>query len=185
MQIETPLGNLKFSYTAEGKQYEKTDGDFSLLFESYVPQLPSGMSVQNCVAVLLYINSSKDINGISLKCEWVTEKELEFGPETGEGLEAQVWEDGDHIVMIGTEDVEWASASFPKGVIFPKNLIFTEYSSSGLVQNIESVFTKTRFYLHFIIAWNSLPEPEDCSCWTAVHKDASAMKRIIKNNFSG
>jgi hypothetical protein len=182
LNIETPLGKIGFSFTVNGSFYSDSDNSYTMLKETYNPQFPEGMSVQKCIVVALYINASKDFQDMSFFCEWVGSHPVEFGTETGEGLEAQAWEDKKHTVMIGTEDDEFALKSFPKGIALSSKSDFVEYSSKGMRINLKEIPANSELCLHFIVSWNKLPEPEDSSCWYAVHKDSSVIKRIIETN---
>ena len=182
MKIETPLGELKFSFSVAGNKYLESTRDFVLLSETYSPQLPEGMSVLGCAAVVLRINTSKIVSEITFQCSWVANHNFECSIETGEGLEAQAWENEEYTVMIGTEDEESLSRILPEGAILSCDSDLVEYSDSGMSINASQVYAGSELYLHFIVSWNKLPESEDSSCWYAVHKDVTVIEKMLEVN---
>jgi hypothetical protein len=84
--------------------------------------------------------------------------------------DAQEWSNDKHVVMIGTEDSERLCQRLESEVVLSEtsDLCFVEYEDAGLVITVAEVPAATALSLHFVVAWNQLPEPEECSCWFAV-----------------
>ena len=88
-------------------------------------------------------------------------------PETGEALDAQSWESGEHIVMIGTEDIDFLSHRLPS-LNLSDDRPPTEFLANGFRITLPNLEAMTPISLHFVVASNPLPEPAECSSWFAV-----------------
>jgi len=88
-------------------------------------------------------------------------------PQSGERLEAQSWEQGDNLVMIGTEDFEALVDRLPNHGLTESDYP-VRYSSDGIEIMLPQVPAHQRTTLHFVVAVNCLPEPKGCSAWFAV-----------------
>ena len=161
--ITTPIGTLFFSASAR-------EGDLSNASISTCqikPIIPEGMHVQECMAVLLRCTSNSPIRDAVFLCEWNDFEESGFGAP-GEGLDAWEWESDGVLVMVGTEDAEWANSRLKlhKEFCSDNYPITNENNKISIV--IEEFSTHQELSLHFVVAWNKLPEPKECSCWYAV-----------------
>lgn len=164
--VSTPLGDLRFRALVERAQ---PAARLLLTTIPITPELPSGMAVDGCVGVVL-TSSPAALYGLRFECSWTGESPTPMSPATGEWLDAQEWSNEKHVVMIGTEDSEKLRPRLGPNVVFGEfpDPYFVEYNDSGLVIKIDEVPETTALSLHYVVAWNRLPEPQDCSCWYAV-----------------
>ncbi|MBN8459945.1 MAG: hypothetical protein J0M04_19120 [Verrucomicrobia bacterium] len=169
--IGTPLGDIQVRVT--GADHVITD-----VFTPTI-QLPAAMSVDSVVAVLIHISAVDSLSNVRCECTWDSAPAA-GDRDTGECLDAQSWDSGGYRVTIGTEDFEALSRRLP-------NLGLTEveypvvYSDSGLAILIPTVPRDTEFSVHFVIAWRSLPDPEDCTTWFAVDIPHSKLEAANKS----
>lgn len=160
--IKTPLGELEFSVDADGALPAGT----SLNTAPLKPRIPPGMCVLACYGVVLRIKASTPVNNVTFKAFINAASSASGGPATGEGLEAQEWANGDYVMLIGTEDFDYLRTRLPSMIDLPANP-FT-YSNDSLSVRVNKIPQGETLTLHFIVAWNKLPEPVDLSCWFAV-----------------
>lgn len=163
VSIKTPIGTLFFSAGA-------SEGDLSnaAITKCHVkPIIPDGMRVQECIAVLLRCTARSPLRSAVFSCEWSDFEGAGFGA-TGEGLDAWEWESEGVLVMVGTEDAEWLNARLKLQSEFgPDNYPITmENNKISII--VEEFPAHRELSLHFVAAWNQLPEPKACSCWYAV-----------------
>ena len=71
------------------------------------------------------------------------------------------------MVMIGTEDQEFLEQRLGKNTFATATDLPVTYSERGMVVRVPSGGMNS-VSLQFIVAWNSDPEPAECSCWYAV-----------------
>lgn len=176
LRITTPLGEIEF--VAEAGVV--SESQLTLKAISLVPSLPNGMSVAACYGVLLQIPALDAATTFHLKAQLHPTASLENGMETGEGLEAQGWRGQRHVLLVGTEDAE-----FLKARLHERNaLVDTQftYSTDSLSVRVSRAFGNDPLSLHFIMAWNELPEVQDCSCWYAVDQSHSTIVAAITSS---
>lgn len=164
--VSTPLGDLRFRAQVEGSN---PAARLVLTTVPITPALPSGMAVDGCVGVVLTSNATA-LHGLTFECAWTGASPTPMSPATGQWLDAQEWSNEKHVVMIGTEDAERLRPRLGPNVVFGEfpDPYFVEYKDSGLVIRIDEVPLTAALSLHYVVAWNRLPEPKDCSCWYAV-----------------
>jgi hypothetical protein len=170
-RIETPLGSLEFLTEFS----EAASRGHSLVIAPIQPMLPLGMSVAACFCVLLSVQAGDAPASVLFSAKLRPNAPVTAGAETGQGLEAQVWRSPLHVLSVGTEDAEYLRARLPGGFAVAGDPF--DYSPETLSVNIASIPSGESLSLHFVVAWNELPEPKDCSCWYAVdvsHKAAIA-----------
>lgn len=160
--IKTPLGELEFSVSADGA----LPAAVSLDTAPFRPRIPPGMSVLACYGIVLQLKASTPVNNVTFKAFINAACPASEGPATGEGLEAQEWANGDYVMLIGTEDVDYLRIRLPSTIDLPGNP-FT-YSNDSLSVRVSKIPRGETLTLHFIVAWNKLPEPVGLSCWFAV-----------------
>jgi len=160
--IRTQIGSLVF-------QVEASNGDISnasITIAEIEPFLPEGMEIEGSIAVLLTLASPGELKNLHFSCMW-TENDTKGDACSGEGLDAWEWENNGQLVVVGTEDGEWLSSRLNLGEITRDNYpVSMERNCIKIV--IEKYPGNKELTLHFIIANNTLPEKEDCSCWYAV-----------------
>lgn len=99
LNLNTALGSFLFEAMSDHQP-----GEVSLDLRTFEPRLslPAGMSVLRCRAVVLRVTSQVDIAGLRWSCE--SPPSVVGSPCSGEGLDAQEWEVGSRLVVVGTED---------------------------------------------------------------------------------
>ncbi len=131
-----------------------------------IPQLPKGMSVEGCFAILLHCSSPTPIKNLIFTCAWDDLNEIGYG-NSGEALDAWEWEHNNTIVMIGTEDEEWLRSRIKLKESLPEDYPVS-MDKNCINIRVDEFPENQELTLHYIITWNSLPEPVDSSCWFAV-----------------
>ncbi len=173
LRITTPIGEIEFVAEAD----VESTSQLSLSAAPFEPSLPDGMSVAGCYGVLLHIHSSQAATDVQFKAQLHTTVSLEHGAETGEGLEAQAWYGQQYVLLVGTEDAECLQARLRERIEV-SNDSFT-YSANSLSVRVTRALEADSFSLHFVVAWNELPEPQDCSCWYAVDQQHRAIAATL------
>ena len=164
--LDTPLGRFYIFATYEANSQQNCSHNIKVV--PFNPTLPSGMSVSGCYSAVLSLISESKISNVCFTARLNTIEPIAAGPETGEALEAQSFSTSRFIALVGTEDLNSLAARLSKNIVLPKDL-FTYKLDSFSIQIIE-VPAAIKLSLHFIVAWNSLPEPQNCSCWFAVNQ---------------
>lgn len=165
--VQTPLGRLRFRAQAVRAL---SAVELFLTATPVTPELPSGMAVDGCVGVVLECYAVAELYGLRFECEWAEDSPSSMSPASGEWLDAQEWSNDKHVVVIGTEDFDRVRQRLRPEVVlgeFPRPY-FVEYKDDGLAITVEEVPAATALSLHFVVAWNQLPEPKECSSWFAV-----------------
>ncbi len=160
--IVTPLGDLEFLVRVE----DVPPVEVSLRAAPLRPTIPLGMSVLGCYGVVLQITASTPVYGLNFKASLKMMPSVSSGPATGEGLEAQEWISDDYVMLVGTEDADYLRARLPGAIVLPDNP-FT-YSHDSLSIRVSAIPPAASLSLHFVVAWNRLPELVEPSCWFAV-----------------
>lgn len=162
--LPTPIGSLEFLATTE-RGVTRNAYIKSCAIE---PKLPNGMAVQRCVAVLFQCEPSENIEGLVFRCGWKELQEKGYGC-TGEALDAWEWEHDRTLVVIGTEDNEWLSHRLRFiDVAKTANAYPVTMRDNVIEIRLSVVPPGEPVSLHYIVAWNSLPEKAESSCWFAV-----------------
>ena len=160
--LETPLGSLEFSAEFDTEAVR----EYSLELATFEPVLPEGMAVDACFCVLLSVPAHQVRTTVVFTANLRPSLPVSAGGETGQGLEAQAWRSAHNILLVGTEDEEWLRARLARGVTLTD--VSFDYSPESFSVRIAQMPSGESLSLHFIVAWNKLPEPKDCSCWYAV-----------------
>ncbi len=158
--LRTSLGVFEFSLDSDAKLSR-----CELDTKNLEPQLPDGMAVESCIAVLLNATTDSAISKFTWKCLFLGD--VQGSPCSGEGLEAQEWEADGRVVVVGTEDDEFLAARLPFIVLDPTKTM-CHYSGKAVKVTIPNIPSGTEFSLHFVVAENASPETTDGSCWYAV-----------------
>lgn len=143
-----------------------------LFIKPITPHLPNDMEVDSCHIGVWRIHASKDLayNCVFL-CNW--EKGYDwtnYGPNSGEHLDAQTWDDGEKYVTIGTEDGIMLSARAFKGDRMPsrfENEIaddFVQYEPHGLSIPIPQLEAGEECQIHFVVSCGT----SELATWYAV-----------------
>ena len=173
--LNTPLGVLSFKAKCE---VDKID-DSSITVHNWEPSLPNGMSVEGCKVVVFKYKPSKPLRNFYFTCEWINQSITGYG-NSGEALDAWEWETEKNIVLIGTEDSEWLNSRLK----IKKEYLLEDYpitmENNKISIRIEDFDGNEELSLHYVVAWNSVPEPKDSSCWFAVDVPHKKILEIIK-----
>lgn len=169
--IPTPLGEVQFLAEAKLSPSSK----LMLKAVRFQPALPPGRSVAACYAVLFKIFEVESPLTVRFQASLHSEATIQQSPHTGEALEALEWSDWHHLVMVGMEDCPYLQARMGSPSATEES--FT-YSPGALTVHARAEPNQP-FSLHFVIAWNPLPEPKDSSCWFAVEQPHSAIELAV------
>ena len=164
IQLPTPVGVLEFVLEPAAIKAPP----LSLRLAAFKPKLPQGMSVLASYAVLLKLQTLEPVVDLKFSARLI-KPSSKGGASTGEGLEALEWEDEGHVMLIGTEDREYLERRLPKAIVLPDEPVTC--SSGGLSVHVASIPAGVPVSLHFVVAWNRLPERVAQSCWFAVDQN--------------
>jgi hypothetical protein len=167
--IKTPLGNLQISLSAVRDQADQHAIDNCIQIISFKPALPTGMAVSGCFVAVASISPKVTLRNLLFCARLHTSSEFESGPETGEHLDALGFYSATHVLLVGTEDTDILSARLKSAVRLPEAP--PPFTRDSMTVQISEVTAGEKLSLHFAIAWNSLPEPQDGSCWYAVDQN--------------
>ncbi|MFN3166569.1 MAG: hypothetical protein ACE37H_05840 [Phycisphaeraceae bacterium] len=167
IQHETSIGVFEFSITSDQPLAE-----CDLVISNPEISLPDGMSVENCVAVLVRAKTGTAIRGLIWKSTCL--EQISGMPSSGEGLEANEWEAKGRLVVVGTEDEDYLAARLPFVELMPDKSL-CQLSGQGIQVSLPYVPSQTSISLHFVVAENPAPEPAECSCWYAVDYPHAAL----------
>ncbi len=173
--LNTPIGALSFEAKCK---IGKLDGS-TITVHNWEPSIPNGMSVEGCNVIVFKHTTSEPLKDFCFSCEWVDLNLNGYG-NSGEALDAWEWEYDKKIVLVGTEDSEWLNSRLNiKKEYTPENYPIT-MENNRISIKIDQFNEKKELTLHYVVAWNSLPEPKDSSCWFAVDVPHSKILEIIK-----
>lgn len=200
--ISTPLGNIKFKFSLKSLDISKipitdvyylpNEGyilcwysetlDAELMITPYKPALLEGMKVNGCYAVVWRVKGKNE--EISCRFSSIWEEGYtwsEFGPESGEDLECQSWENSRIKVSLGTQDGEVLIARSNKNDLLPTTYdesidpySIVEYFDKGLTVPINNIRINEICQVHFIVAWAENIQ-YDTSTWFAVDALSSSL----------
>ncbi len=163
LKINTPIGSLTFGASIQ-------EGDLAnCKIKSFhiSPKLPVGMTVSGCMAVILQCLPNNPFKGFTFSCEWDELKTKGYSC-SGQGLDAWEWESEGVLVLIGTEDFEYIESRLELKTEFPPENYPVTMANNKVSIAIESLEKNKEISLHYVIAWNHLPESVEDSCWYAV-----------------
>ena len=161
-RIETPMGFLSFIVSS-------TEGELSnakITSCEIKSSLPEGMSVEKSIAIIMQYTSPTPIKNIKYSCSLLELEEKGYA-NSGEGLEAWEWESNETTLTIGTEDDIFFNSRVKYTKQESENYSVTMENNAILIE-IKKFPANTVLSLHYVIAWNSLPEKTSNSCWFAV-----------------
>lgn len=190
--IQTPLGFVDFEFTSNGfttssnrpKEVVKTvnvelllgweNENFRLELMKFklFPSIPTNMSIDECYVFVSRIFAKNDLLSSSLfSCKWKEGyKWTNHGPNSGEFIDAQTWDDNKVFVTIGTENENILSTRAYKNEKMPSRLLefidekLVEYWISGLTIQIPNLMKGELCQLHFVISWGK----DETATWYAV-----------------
>lgn len=157
--IDTPIGIVTFS--------SNTDVSSNISVKEHVPNLPKGMHTEFCCAALLTVDSHDLVANIQFEVILAESCKLD-GPESGEALEAYSWTCENHVVYVGTEDVEVLVRRIGPSTGFDENSAVATAVGNRMTATIPGPVGGWVISLHLVLAVNPNPEPTPDSCWFAV-----------------
>jgi len=164
IQLDTRLGRLRIEASLTGDQIR--NDSLSLESAEIRPELPDGMSVERCRAVLVRVIQPDAQFRMRLRATLFSE--AIGGPCTGQCLEAIEWDSRGSLLIIGTEDAEALSQRAPCLGVAPDQVI-AEYTPRGIEIRLSGTTNAAPSTFHLIIAENPSPEPVPDSAWFAVN----------------
>ena len=147
---------------------------------SFQPRIPPGMSVLACYGVVLQVGALNIVSDLKFKAILNPTSKIIGEAATGEGLEAQDWNNQNCVMLVGTEDLEYLKARLHHSIVLPDNP-FT-YSAESLSIHIAEIPAGISVSLHFVVAWNDLPETVKSSCWFAVDQSHASILSAVGAN---
>ena len=162
--ITTALGEVRLRVCAQSRQGGQVRTELTVA--NLPPDLPPGMKVESLRVVVLSATSSTGF--LKLGFQVHLEANVEAYSETGEHLNARSWEENGRLVTIGTEDGEALSGRLPWLASGEEPFNIVEHQVDGLCVSLGTIPPNTPLSLHFAIAENPCPEPQECSAWFAV-----------------
>ncbi len=192
--VKTPLGTI--SYTTQVGRLDLDDvqsscysaGDDSclfmwklpvakvefLLFRPATPPNHQGR-FSDTWAGIWRIKALCPIDACYFSCRWQEGYSWTHGgPDSGEGLDAQTYDDGETVVTIGTEDSQYVGNRAENGDWMPIRLKpsdphnFAVYLPDGLRICCSGLETDDRCQFQYIIAWAQ--KNDDVGHWLAVDR---------------
>lgn len=178
--IQTPVGDLQIFIEATCGQTDAEALANCIRVAPYDPGMPSGMSVSGCAVALVEITPEEPLRNVKFGARLIPAEQVESGPETGEHLEAQGFRSDRHVLLVGTEDADLLDSRLMRSTKLPVDP-YTYTHDSISIRILEAAAGST-LSLHFAVAWNDLPEPQDCSCWFAVDQNHEALVSAFRRH---
>ena len=169
---EIPSGSRVLVWTNECLRAE-------LLLGAVDVDLPPGMAVSGCHAAVWRLRARAEISSCRFIAAWTAHLTASGGPDSGEGLAAQSWDDGETTVTLGTADADWLERCGPAWKTFPaswssllnvddpSNVIIEDYLPDGLALDLPELTAGEGGQIHFVVAWAPTWN-EDSATWYAV-----------------
>ena len=175
LNLDTALGTFQFVAECDHQPDE-----VSLNLKVFEPRysLPPGMSVLSCRAVFLRVTTRVEIGVLRWSCQ--SPMNVAGSPCTGECLDAQEWEAGGRLVVVGTEDAGALASRLSFLQLDPQSSV-VPFTPQTLEMKIPRIPAFSTFGLHFVVAENTSPEPVDASAWFVVdipHKNLAASDAV-------
>ncbi len=165
--VEKSLGPVQITakVTAVPQGPDAVNGSLDVV--TVKPKLPPGLTVSNCVGILLKISGTVAIQSLDFSLS--VQEALAGHTAMGERLDAQEWSDGAHVLMVGTEDSEALDIRYPNLSLGETQIVhYTPNSMTLKLTNLPALYDPS---FHYVIAENEEPEPVEASAWFAVDQD--------------
>lgn len=176
VKIRTPLGNVEFQVEPVGIPALGV----SIVAAPFKPKVPHGMSVLDCYGVVLQVKVPQPVVDLRFHAFLDPNFVAGSGASTGEGLEALEWTGQNTVMLIGTEDREYLEKRLPHGIVLPCDPF--SYSAESLSIHVAKIPSGQLLSLHFVLAWNELPETVSPSCWFAVDQPHNSVLNLARAN---
>jgi len=137
--------------------------------------------ITDCWAFLWRVRVHQPIGRLQFVSHLHAHHPLAGGPDSGQYLDAQTWDNGIWMLSLGTEDGEalyerarssnWLPQRYLTQAIGWGELPFVEYLPDGFSVTIDHVAVGDELQTQFVAAWAPY-DPESASTWYAVDLDA-------------
>jgi hypothetical protein len=164
--VETPLGPLECSVRDRDGRLVSDGATLRVVSCNGVPRRID-VGAYDVIGVLLSLSPSQDLEGLSFSCSWINSAVAPGEPDNGEWVDAQYWEVGDWVLLIGTEDFDVLSGRLPH-CGFREDDYPTLFLPSALEVRIPHVPSGQASTFHFVIAAGPGSNAEErFSAWAA------------------
>lgn len=174
--FDTILGCFEIEFLA----HADGDGKYtsSLHIFEIQPRLPPGipnLKIHKTTAIVFLCRSTIILPTIEVSAKLHTDSEEDW--DTGEALDAKVWYDGNRVVNVGTESLDYLSDRRETPNLAKlcehrdgKNELLTVFPRSIGMRELS---------LHYIVAENHDPDPEMPLTWFAVDQDHERIRAML------
>ncbi len=200
-RIHTPVGTIRLNAfiedvnVSEGEPqgvFELQQGGYILAWQGSAFQaelllcrpsitLVEAMRVDDCWAGLWRVAALRYLASCTFVAEWDgSQRPLDGGSATGQGLDAQTWDDGILAISLGTQDGERLFERALRGDGLPTSgaarlgtseadrLALVEHRHMGFRIPLPSLEKGELCQIHFVAAWSQFSADDD-STWFAVN----------------
>ncbi|MEM7173354.1 MAG: hypothetical protein AAF530_24535 [Pseudomonadota bacterium] len=161
--LGTTLGSFRFQ--ASVRPHGPNPPEVLITERQPTNELPKGMTIENCRAVVLEVIGPTGIDLLRFQC-LLGNSDVAGSPCTGQGLVAQEWHNEGNLVVVGTEDEEFLGARQPFLSCRDPSIVSSQENTITI--ELKDISVPSRLSLHFVLAENPYPEPVDASAWFAV-----------------
>ncbi len=163
MLVGTPFGQL--ACTAGGDVADR----LSVHVAPVTPNLPPGMTLRGCIAIVWRITAEHALASDSVTCAWL-DLARAGSAASGEGVDIMTWELGDCAVALGTEDADALRARGRRpaadGGDGLSAVAPVEYLTTGFRVHVTPLAAGESASGHFVLAWTAAAQAD--SAWFAV-----------------
>lgn len=161
-----------------------------LLLGAVAADLPAGMAVSACHLAVWRLHARVDIPSCRFIATWSAARSPAFGgPDSGQGLAAQSWNNGETTVSLGTADAEWLARCGPEWELpaswsslmsadDPSGVTIEEYRPDGLALDLPGLTAGEGGQIHFFVAW-APTRNEDSATWYAVDHNPQRVAAML------
>lgn len=164
VELETLLGQLTVEVNLDGKGI--CPENLSIKLSEFHTELPEGMHVKRCRAVIISLESTALEFTISYKASLSIG--CQGGACTGQGLEAIEWQDKGVLLVVGTDDAEELARRLPSLNLANYNST-ASYEEDAMEISLKVKPESRLTTFHLIVAENTSPELAQDSAWFAVN----------------
>jgi|GEM_PF-2697346 len=177
--VSSPIGIYDFSVNIDNVNNNRNLTNLNLINSKYNPKLPKEMSVLECRLILLKLKTNQLFKRISFNCSFKGNTINKVGSNSGEGLECFEWETNNCIVSVGTEDLGYLLRRYPNETYFKNGNDPVSFYNNTISLSLEEIPSNSEISLHYLIAWNTLPEKISPSTWFSVDIDHKILLKAI------
>ncbi|MFN3228325.1 MAG: hypothetical protein ACK41P_00555 [Asticcacaulis sp.] len=141
------------------------------------PVLPVQIKISECRVFIWNIKAKGDQVRFKAICKFEPNCKVKGGPESGQNLDAQCWENENFILSLGTDDGDCLNYRAYKSLIPKrfatqslKGLSWVNYIDNGLEIEVPNLLKNEYIELRFSIAWKEKEQNEDdIDTWLAAY----------------